>query len=200
MDKRYRFSKPHNDPDIQQIQREIQDNMVSFDRDGNIVIDADITCVDLITSGDSIYIGSKKKKNKLNVVADELYYNEIKITHSDQDELLDPTGVGIAPHASIHESGGYDEIGRSVVAKTATYTITTSDDIITCGAGNQTFTVSLPTPATGKIYYIKNVGTGLITVDADAVGSTTIDGDTTQPVAQDECLEVVADASVYWSI
>ena len=109
---KYKFSKGHSDPDIQQIQREIQDNLVSFDKDGNIVLDADLYCRDLITSGDSIYIGSKKKKNKLNVKADELYYNEIKITQSDQDRLYDPTGVGIAPHASIHESGGYDEINH----------------------------------------------------------------------------------------
>jgi len=110
MDRRYKFQKPHKDLDIQQIQREIQDNLVSFDKDGNIVIDSDIYCKDLITDSESIYLGSKKKKNRLRVVADELHYNDIKLTYSDQDRLLDPTGVGIASHASIHEDGEYDEI------------------------------------------------------------------------------------------
>jgi len=234
MDRRYKFQKPHKDLDIQQIQREIQDNLVSFDKDGNIVIDSDIYCKDLITDSESIYLGSKKKKNRLRIVADELHYNDIKLTYSDQDRLLDSTGVGIVAHASIHESGGYDEISHdgladfvadehidwtsttenivttgtiygkgyriNIVAKTAAYTATAADDVITCGAGNETFTIDLPAALVGKTYYIKNVGSGVITVDADTTGSTTIDGDTTQTINQYECLKVVSDASVYWGI
>lgn len=88
----------------------------------------------------------------------------------------------------------------NVVAKTAAYTATTADDVITCGAGNETFTVDLPAPTAGKIYFIKNVGTGVITVDANTTGSTTIDGDNTQTVNQYECLMVVSDGTVYWAI
>ena len=88
----------------------------------------------------------------------------------------------------------------NVVAKTSAYTATAADDIITCGAGNETFTVDLPVPLTSKTYYIKNVGTGVITVDADTTGSTTIDGDTTQLVNQYECLKIISDGSVYWAI
>jgi len=88
----------------------------------------------------------------------------------------------------------------NIVAKTAAYTATATDDIITCGAGNETFTVDLPVPVTGKIFFIKNVGTGIITVDADTTGSTTIDGEITQTVNQDECLQVICDASVYWVV
>ena len=67
----------------------------------------------------------------------------------------------------------------NIVAKTAAYTMTVTDDVILCGAGNQTFTVTLPaaSEATGKVYHIKNVGTGTITVDGN--GSETIDGGTT---------------------
>lgn len=88
----------------------------------------------------------------------------------------------------------------NIVAKTAAYTATATDDVITCGAGNETFTIDLPAVSEGKTYYIKNVGTGVITVDADTTGSTTIDGDTTQTVNQYECLQVISDASVYWAI
>ena len=83
---------------------------------------------------------------------------------------------------------------------TANTNLTATDDVLTCGAGNETFTVDLPVPVDGKVFYIKNVGTGIITVDANVDGSTTIDGDTTQTVNQYECLQVICDASVYWAI
>lgn len=88
-------------------------------------------------------------------------------------------------------------LSLNIVAKTAAYTATTIDDVITCGAGNETFTVDLPVPVNKKVYYIKNVGTGLITVDANTTGSTTIDGQNTQQVVQFDTLMVIADASVY---
>jgi len=91
-------------------------------------------------------------------------------------------------------------LNLNVVAKTTAYTAVETDDVITCGAGNESFTVDLPVPVAGKVFFIKNVGTGVITVDADTTGSTTIDGDTTQTVNQYECLQVIADASVYWAI
>jgi len=89
------------------------------------------------------------------------------------------------------------------IAKTAAYTATVTDDVIICGAGNETFTVDLPVPSgamTGKVFYIKNVGTGVITLDADTTGSSTIDGDTTQTINQYECLQVISDGSVWWAI
>ena len=78
--------------------------------------------------------------------------------------------------------------------------MTADDDVVTCGAGDETFTIDLPAPSIGKTFYIKNVGSGTITVDADSTGSTTIDDETTQTVAQYETLKVVSDASEYWSI
>ena len=75
-----------------------------------------------------------------------------------------------------------------------------TDDVITCGAGNETFTIDLPEPVEGKVYFIKNVGTGVITVDADTTGSTTIDGETTQTVDEYECLQIVSDATEYWIV
>lgn len=88
-------------------------------------------------------------------------------------------------------------LSLNIAAKTAAYTATATDDVITCGAGNETFTVDLPVPVNKKVYYVKNVGTGLITVDAQTTGSTTIDGQNTQQLVQFDTLMVIAGASVY---
>jgi hypothetical protein len=60
------------------------------------------------------------------------------------------------------------------VAKTANYTLTTTDYLVNCTANS--FDVTLPTAAgvTGQTYNIKNSGTGLITVNTTS--SQTIDG------------------------
>lgn len=101
---------------------------------------------------------------------------------------------------SYSGSGAINGEKINIVAKTAAYTATATDDVITCGAGNETFTIDLPSPLTGKTYFIKNVGSGVVTVDADTTGSTTIDGETTQILNQYDCIMVVSDASVYWII
>lgn len=83
-----------------------------------------------------------------------------------------------------------------IVAKTATYTATASDHVITCGAGNETFTVTLPAIALhlGRIYHIKNVGTGTITVATP--GLETIDGASTAVInTQYDSIMLIAGAS-----
>lgn len=62
-------------------------------------------------------------------------------------------------------------------AQTGTYSILTSDQVVNCTSG--TFTATLPTAVgvTGKFYYIKNTGSGVITIATTS--SQTIDGDTT---------------------
>lgn len=54
---------------------------------------------------------------------------------------------------------------KDLKEKTTTYTLTADDEVILC---NGTFTVTLPTAVgiTGKKYTIKNVGTGVVTIDA----------------------------------
>lgn len=74
------------------------------------------------------------------------------------------------------------------VAKTANYTLGLQDYTVDCTANS--FTITLPTAVgiTGRIYNIKNTGTGTITVDAD--GTETIDGDLTESVYQYENLQI----------
>jgi len=59
------------------------------------------------------------------------------------------------------------------VAKTAIYTASATDYVINCTSG--TFTVSLPTAVgiTGRVYVVKNSGTGTTTLDP--AGTETID-------------------------
>lgn len=85
------------------------------------------------------------------------------------DGTLDPsTGV-----LTVTSSNG-SPISSDYVAKTATYTATTTDFMIDCTSG--TFTVTLPTAVgvAGKQYCVKNSGTGSITVVGTS--SQTLDG------------------------
>lgn len=79
----------------------------------------------------------------------------------------------------------------NVKAKTANYTATSSDHVILCTG---TFTVTLPTAIgiTGKTYLVKNVSTGVITVDGN--GGQTLDGETTRELLnQNSWVEVMSD-------
>lgn len=89
-------------------------------------------------------------------------------------------------------------ISIPVNSVTGATTLTATDSLVVCDG---TFTITLPAVAdvnTGKIYYIKNIGTGLITLDGD--GTETIDDDTTQPIASYESMEVISDGSEWWTV
>lgn len=90
-------------------------------------------------------------------------------------------------------------LSLNTVAKTAAYTATAADDSITCGAGNETFTVDLPVLVEGKVYLIANIGSGVITIDANTTGGTTINGDNTYILNQNESAIVQAiSGGIYW--
>lgn len=77
---------------------------------------------------------------------------------------------------------------------TSTYVVDNEDCVVNCTSG--TFTVTLPTAVgvEGQYYFIKNSGTGLITVDAD--GTETIDGFPNKILAvQNEAIMVVSDGA-----
>ena len=125
----------------------------------------------------------------------------------------DGTGIrngGATNYTAIFTTGSITQEGLAtatlqglslnIVAKTAAYTALATDDIISCGAGDETFTIDLPVPSAGKIYYVKNVGTGTITVDANTTGGTTIDNNNTVTLDQLENIMIVADATEYWVI
>lgn len=79
-------------------------------------------------------------------------------------------------------------------AQTATYTASATDYFIDCTAN--TFTLSLPTAVgiTGRVYVIKNSGTGIITIDPNS--TQTIDGATTYTLAvQYESISIISDGA-----
>jgi len=62
----------------------------------------------------------------------------------------------------------------SIITRTTTYTITSTDDLVNCTSG--TFVVTLPTAVgkAGRTYKVKNSGSGVITMGSTS--SQTIDG------------------------
>jgi hypothetical protein len=75
-------------------------------------------------------------------------------------------------------------------AQTTTYTALASDYVIHCTSG--TFTVNLPTAVgvQGKVYIVKNSGSGLITIDPN--GTQTIDGALTYKIGGNESLKLMS--------
>ena len=80
-------------------------------------------------------------------------------------------------------------------AKTANYTITNTDSLIHCTAN--TFVLTLPTAASisGRVYHLKNTGSGTITLNTTS--SQTIDGNAsgTVTLAQWDALTLASDGA-----
>lgn len=78
------------------------------------------------------------------------------------------------------------------------YTLTPSDGFVT---GDGTITITLPLTAslnTGKMYWIKNKGTGILTVVCS--GDETIDEETSQEIVSLDCMAIVSDGTEWWII
>jgi len=71
-------------------------------------------------------------------------------------------------------------------------TLTANDELVLCSG---TFTVTLPPAKSseGKVYHIKNTGTGVIKVDGNS--SETIDGETDVDLNEDDCMGITSDAT-----
>ena len=115
--------------------------------------------------------------------------------------VCDSSGIVSITNKRVTLDTGYEPGSRlGVISVIADYTALSTDVIILCGAGNETFTVYLPVPVNEKVYYVKNIGTGVITVNANTVGGATIDGGNTAILNQNDCVQVVSDGTVYWVI
>jgi hypothetical protein len=112
------------------------------------------------------------------------------------DELHDVRITSIANNDIIRYNstlGYWENKNQSIFAYTAqttTYNVLASDYVIHCTSG--TFTVNLPTAVgvQGKVYIVKNSGSGLITIDPD--GTQTIDGALTYKIGGNESLKLMS--------
>jgi hypothetical protein len=107
----YKFRKDHRDLETSEIQKEIADNFFSKDKNGNLVLSKDIYCRDLITEASSIYIGSRKKENKLENIKTNLYFNGQQITETSSSGTTVLVG-----HEARHRSGGEDALDHDNLA------------------------------------------------------------------------------------
>src|SRR5271157_1008834 len=109
----------------------------------------------------------------------------------------DPTGGTYTNTYAIYVTGGassFTGLATAIVTKTTTYTASINDHTINC---NGTFTLTLPTTgiAVGQEYYIKNIGTGTITVSS----SVNIDGALTLSLTtQYQSVTVQWDGTQWW--
>lgn len=80
---------------------------------------------------------------------------------------------------------------------TASYTVAAKDQVLFCSG---TLTVTLPTASgrKGKVYEIKNVGTGTVTIDGNS--AETIDDELTQILQANDNLSIISDDSNWQTI
>lgn len=85
---------------------------------------------------------------------------------------------------------------KNVTFVTTTYSVAATDCLISC---NGTFTVTLYAAAdnAGSLIYIKNTGSGTITIDGNA--SETIDGELTQQLFENEAVALFCNGTS-WSV
>lgn len=95
-------------------------------------------------------------------------------------------------HGDLRFTNYDDTTTSNITIATTTMTLIADDEIVIC---NGTFTITLPAVAVypGKRYYIKNKGTGIITVGGNSLE--TIDGETTQILTQYDCMEIENDGT-----
>lgn len=120
-----------------------------------------------------------------------------------EDVSINRAGVGLLAIGTGGVSGRtggltLGSLAPNYVAKTAGYTPTVTDYTIDCTTG--TFSVTLPTAVgiTGRIYVIKNSGTGVITIATTS--AQTIDGASTQTLSTQYSAYMVQSTGANWII
>jgi hypothetical protein len=129
------------------------------------------------------------------------------MTSTQRNAIISPA-TGLVVHQTdtieslyLNESTGWkrvlnedDLIVAPYTTKTATYTATASDSTIEFNTASAV-TLNLPTAVgiSGKIYFIKNINTGIVTVDANS--TQTIDGQLTRTLARYESLRIQSNGS-----
>lgn len=156
-----------------------------------------------ITSGEyniflGHYAGSKQTTNSNLLIID----NDVRA--STAVELTDAILYGVMAAApadqTLRVNARLTTMGnrQAVATKTTTYTLTGTDEVIVCNS-TTAFTVTLPVASgSGQHYTIKNINTGIITVEGDT--SDTIDGELNQSLDRWDSIQLVDYAANAWII
>ena len=94
---------------------------------------------------------------------------------------------------------GAGKFDGNVVSKTGNYTAATDDDVILCSG---TFTVTLYATSgnSGELLFIKNTGTGVITVAGDSAGETIDSNVNAFLTGQNSSIQLLSDGSDWFII
>ena len=139
----------------------------------------------------SVFVGVVERANAGNGLIYVKPQNGVEL-----DELHDVRITSLANNDIIRYNsslGYWENKNQSIFAYTAqttTYNALASDYVIHCTSG--TFTVNLPTAVgvQGKVYIVKNSGSGLITIDPNS--TETIDGALTYKIGGNESLKLMS--------
>lgn len=122
-----------------------------------------------------------------------LYYGQTAIEESTSE--IDFLDLRFPEEQSAGTVGAFS---LHTITKTASYTAAATDDVIIANKATA-MTITLPAATGGgKVYWIKSIGAGAVTVDANA--SETIDGETTQTIGQWESICINDYAAGAWVI
>jgi len=139
----------------------------------------------------SVFVGVVERANAGNGLIYVKPQNGVELS-----EIHDVSITSIANNDIIRYNsalGYWENKNQSIFAYTAqttTYNALASDYVIHCTSG--TFTVNLPTAVgvQGKVYIVKNSGSGLITIDPNS--TETIDGALTYKIGGNESLKLMS--------
>ncbi len=143
-----------------------------------------------------VFIGVVERANAGNGIIYVKPQNAVELDEIHNVLITSPTNNQVLSYTASTGIWENKTVSASIfayTAKTTTYTAGADDYVIHCTSG--TFSVNLPTAVgiTGKVYIIKNSGSGLITIDPN--GSQTIDGVTTYTMGQAESVQVISTGS-----
>lgn len=108
-------------------------------------------------------------------------------------------GIGVTPTSQLQVNGA---IATAIAAKTAAYTLTANDSVITAGASGGAFTVTLPTAVgiAGRHYTVKKTDSSANAVTVATTSSQTIDGAATAVLSSQYQFVTVVSDGANWSI
>ena len=175
----------------------VSDSIVAIDHDayGNVYIDFDVDPT--ITGSHTAFLnGGNQAVAPLVLGSKNSHPLEIRTNNLNRIYIQNAGNVGI--HTNSPNSGLEVNTSMGYAIKTvgSNYTLTNSDKVLIVTAVS---TISLPSAAgiKGRVYTIKNAGSGIVTVNS---GGGTIDGVASQTITANKYIEVISDGSNWFII